>query len=101
MELENFALVHEQAARTHGVFVEDVSMLVGAHVHPANPKLAVLDGAEAVLEVYLTCADGLDLGTEKLNSGFKALKHKVFMKSLAISGNFFYAGLLWHSLAPP
>ena len=59
-------------------------------------KLAVFDGAEGVLEVYLPGADRLDLGPEKLDPGFKALKHEVFMESLAILRDLLGTGLLRH-----
>ena len=72
LKLQDLPLVHQQAARPDRIPVKDVSVLIGADVHAPDKKLAVLDGAEAVLQVYLTGADGLDLRTRQLDPGFEA-----------------------------
>ena len=63
-------------------------------MHAANKQLAILDRAEAVLQIDLPGADRLDLGSGKLNTSLKTFKHKVLMKRLAVIGYFFDAKLL-------
>jgi hypothetical protein len=65
-------------------------------VHAAQKKLSVFYGAEGVLHVHLACTYGLDLGAEKLYTGFIALKHKIFMKCLAVFGYLLGTALLCH-----
>jgi hypothetical protein len=88
--------VHQQALGAHRIPIENVAVFIGADMHAAGEELPVLDGAEGILEIHLTGADGFDLGPEKLDPGFKALKHKVFMKSLAILRDLLGTGLLRH-----
>ena len=80
----------------HRVLVEDVAVLVGADVQTAGEELAVLDGAEGVLKVYLPGADGFDLRAEQLDPGLIAFEDKVFMKGLAVFGDLLDPRLLGH-----
>jgi len=68
VQLHDLALVHKKLATAQGVTVEDIAVLVGAYMHTDNEKLAVLDVAVGVLEVDTSCANALDLGTEKLDA---------------------------------
>ena len=101
VELEYLALMHEQAARPDGVAVENIALLIRRDVHTADEKLTILHGAERILEIDVPRADRLDLRSGKLYPGLKALKHKVFMKSLAVAGYFLYALLLRHAAHSP
>ena len=65
-------------------------------MHAADKKLPIFHGAEGVLEVDIARADGLDLRPGEFNARLKALKHKVFMKSLAVARYLLYAQLLRH-----
>ena len=101
MELKNFTLVHKQPSGAHRVFVENVAVLIGTYVHAPEKKLPILYSAEAVFHVDLACTDGLDLSAKKLDTGLKAVKNKIFMKSLAVFCNFFCAALLCHRIHLP
>ena len=86
--------MHQQPPRPYRIAVKDVSVLIGADMHAADKQLAVLHGAEGILQIDLTGPDGFDLRARKLDPGLEAIQHKVFMKSLAVIGNLLYALLL-------
>ena len=91
VETHDLALVHQEAPRPHRVAVEDVAVLIRGDVHAAHEQLAVLDGAEGILQIHTAGADGLDLRPAQLDPGFKTLEHEVFMKSLAVGADLLHA----------
>ena len=86
VELEDLPLVHQQTPGPHRILIKNVPVLVGADVHAPYEKLPVLDGAEAVLQIDLPGADGLDLRPGQLNPGLVALQHKIVVKRFAVVG---------------
>ena len=83
-QMHNLALVQQKPARTHGVFVVDIALIVRADMHLADPQLAVLDRAPGILEIQRTEPDGFHLRTGQLDAGLKAVLDKVFMKHLGV-----------------
>ena len=87
VELQNLLLMHKKLAGTDGVAVKNVALFIGAYMHAADKYLSVLYGAEGVLEIQCACADGLNLGAEKLDAGLIALKYKIIMKGFSVGGS--------------
>ena len=96
-QAHDLALMHQQAARAHRVFVEDVALLIGADVHLTQPELTVLDLTPCVLEVQRAETNGLDLRAEQLDAGLEAFLNKIFVKRLLVFRNDLDA-LAFHSL---
>ena len=93
VELDYLALVHQKPARTDGVFIENVAVLIGTYVHPAHEQLSVLYRTKGILKIHVTCTDGLDLGSGKLYARFKPLQHEVLVECFAVAGYFLHAEL--------
>ena len=79
-------LVHQQAAGTLRVTVEDVPVLIGAHMHPVEIDLPILGDAVGILQVERARADGFYLRAKQLNARLIAVLHKVVMVGLPILG---------------
>ena len=84
LQLADLPFVHQKALGAVGVAVEDIALLVGGDVHLVGVDLAVLGHAEGVLQIGLSAADGLDLGTEQLDTGLVALLHEIVVEGLAV-----------------
>jgi hypothetical protein len=62
--------MHQQLALASRLFIEDIALFIGAYVHTDDEKLAVLDRAVAILEIYRALTDAFDLCTEKSDARF-------------------------------
>ena len=84
VEPENLPLVHQQAAGAHRVPVEDIPLLIGAHMEAVDHHLPVLDDAEGVLQIHIAHADGFDLRAAELDAGLILLLHEIVVVGLAV-----------------
>ena len=103
-EAEDLPLVHQQAAGAAGFPVEDVALLIGAHVHAVEGHLPVLDGAEGILQVHVAHADGLHFRSRQFDARLVPVLHEVVVKGFAVFGDEFptllgHCGHLLSSLA--
>ena len=98
--MRDLALVQQQTARTHGVLVVNIALVIGTDVHLTNPYLAVLDGTPRVFEVQRAKPDGFDLSAKQFDARLEAFLDKVFVKDLIILGHGPDA-LRLHTVHPP
>ena len=100
IELCYLALMHEKPAGSHGVLIENVSLLIRAYMQRPHKKLAVFNGAVAVLHIHRARAQGFDLRSGKLNARLVALKDKVIVEGLAVCRDLLCTRLLRHISSP-
>jgi len=100
VEPHDLPLVHEQLALPQRIAVEEVALLVGADVQPDDEKLAVFDGAIAVLHVHRAGAETLDLGARQGDAGLEGLDDVVIVPGLAVLGDLL-GSFLKHGSTPP
>lgn len=74
---EDFLFMQQQPPDAHGIFIENVPLLVWADMHAADENFAVLEGAVSVLQVDRAGADGFHLGAGKLDACFQLVLDKV------------------------
>ena len=83
-QLKDLLFVHQEAAGTKGITVEDIAVLIGADVHLAHEQFPVIDGAVGVLEIDIARPQAFDLGAKQLNTGLVRFFDKVFMPRLFV-----------------
>ena len=76
--------VEEELTGTEGVVVEDAGGLIGADVEVVEEDLHVLDSGEAIAEVTLAEAEGLDFRSEESDARLDLFKDDVVPQRLAV-----------------
>ena len=90
-EPHDLPFMHQQSPGTPGIGIEAVAVIVRGDVHLVQKHLAVLDAAPGVFQIQCTCADGFDLRTAELDTGFHFLFHEIFVIGFPVSGHDFDA----------
>ena len=82
--------MEQELARPQGIVVEAVALIIGTDVHAQEEDFAVLDAAEAVLQIDLALAQGLDFRPHQGNACFIRFMNKIIVTSLAVVRNIFH-----------
>lgn len=82
--------MEQELARPQGIVVEAVALIIGTDVHAQEEDFAVLDAAEAVLQIDLALAQGLDFRPRQGNAGFIRFMDKIIVTGLAVVRNIFH-----------
>jgi len=101
IQFADFALVHQELLGTHGVAVEDVSVLVGADVHPLDPDFPLAHLRPGFLQIDPPLPDGLDLRAKQFQAALIALLHEIIVPGFAIDGHGLHAILVRHIFRLP
>ena len=73
----DLALVHQQAAGTKRILVEDIALFIRADAKTADEHLPVRHGAEGVLQVRAPLPDGFDLRAGQSDPSFISVFHEI------------------------
>ena len=81
-QLADLTLVEQKTLGPQRVGVEDVALLIGADVHALNEDFPVLDHSEALFQVHLALAHGLDFRAFQLDAALDAFLDEVIVACL-------------------
>ena len=80
----NFSSVEEELSVSQGIFIENISPLIGVDVHAHDETLPVSNLTEGLFNGSLSEAERLDFRSEKLNAAFQAFLHEKIMESFFV-----------------
>ena len=92
--------MHQQTAGTQGVLVKNISLFIGADVHPMHVHLTVLGDAEGIFQVHMALTDRLDLGARQLDACLVLILDKIIVVGLAVLGDHLDAPALHGTTSP-
>lgn len=70
-----------------GFPVENIALFVGAHMHPIESHLPILDGAKGILQVDIPHPNGFDFCPRQLDARLIFILHKIIMESFPVPSN--------------
>ncbi len=93
--------MQQQLSVAERVMIEYISLLIRAYMHAVNKKLSPANRAEGVLEIHMSRAYALYLGSDKGDTRLAGVLDKIVVTRLSIVGDKLTAVLFFGHRTPP
>ena len=79
LQAHDLALMHQKFLRAKGIFIEDVSLFIGADMHTVGIKFSAVATAESVGKVRVSETQGFYFRTKQLKPCLKGFENEVIV----------------------